>query len=132
MRHWPQYHIDIFEQVRDWLIEDGLPEDEASQHAHRMVSTIPDVFKVAIEPGAVINTMHLDHIGDGTVTVHEGEEAHTTYALWQYVDTSQGKKFFGLAHMPNTSTGHVLVMRQIGKMPPEPTPAEHPPGSTHL
>lgn len=132
MRHWPPYHIWIFEQVRDWLLEDDLPEDEANQHAHHMVSVIPDVFKIAVRPGSVINTIHQEYIGTGILTVLEKGVEHQVDGLWQYVDTTQGKKLFGLANVPDTSTGHVLVIRADTEGPPEPTPADYPPGATHL
>lgn len=117
VKHWPEYHMAIFEQVRDWLIKDRIPRKEAVQHAHRVVSVIPDVFKNAVQPGSVINTLHMETIGTGIVSVIEKGVEHEADGLWMYIPTSRGTKYFGICNMPNTSTGHMLIMRADSEQP---------------
>lgn len=108
---WDNYASDVEAQIATWLREDGIPDAEAEREAGRIVEIVPDSFKSNISDGAVLNWMRVGSINDGRVEVSQDGNIYAEYGIWLYVMTTQGKKFFGLCNIPDTSTGHVILVK---------------------
>lgn len=107
---WQPYLDSIQQQVEKWLVEDGAPADAAHHHSVAITEKLPNT-PIDIPDGAVLNWMEMDHVGDGTVTVYEHGARIQKTALWIRVDTDAGTHTFGACALPETRTGHLLVVK---------------------